>query len=97
MSNARTVAAAPVPFYTKVVQGHVEQVYDTEGNCVEMRFVAHESDPVDRRIIRQPGDVVQNGELEDDEVITHPEDLKYILSRERFCPYEMVPVRPAAR
>jgi hypothetical protein len=82
------------PFYRKIVQGYIEQVYDEEGNCLSQEFFPHESAPVDRRIIRGEDENVTDGELEDDEVIEHPEDIAALESVEKFCGTDLVQPKP---
>jgi len=68
----------------------VEQVYDHQGYCISQQFLTLETADVDRRIIREISDDIDDSELEDDEVIEHPEDIEAILQIEKFCDYEMV-------
>jgi hypothetical protein len=83
-----------VPFYCKVVQGVVEQIYDQNGYCISQEFMPLDSADVDRRIIRN-SDTEIEGELEDDEVIEHPEDLEYIMQIEKFQDFDMsTPIPP---
>lgn len=80
------------PLYKKIVQGFCEQVYDEAGNCVSQEFLTYDEEPVERRYIRLEDE--ENDGLEDDELIEHPEDLKMLVEREKFFPYEMS--QPAA-
>ena len=86
------------PFYIKVVQGVVEQVYDTDGYCIGQTFLPLESADVDRRICRDENAPLEEGELEDDEIIAHPEDIEQILQIEKYQDFDMVqpPERPAS-
>jgi hypothetical protein len=76
--------------YTKIVQGCVEQVYDDNGNCLSQEFVPFEGAPVDRRIMRAEGEQIEEGDLENDEVIEHPEDIAAIEAVEKFQSFDMV-------
>ena len=78
------------PFYIKVVQGVVEQLYDDEGNCLGQQFLPMESADVDRRIVRDEDAALDDGELENDEVIEHPDDIEALLQIEKFQAFEMV-------
>jgi hypothetical protein len=80
--------------YAKEIQGWCEQIYDMHGNCISQRFVAKDSEPIVRRVQLKEGELPQVGELEDEEVIEHPEDLAYLESIEKHCPMEMAPVPP---
>ncbi len=82
------------PFYVKCTQGIVEQVYDVNGYCISQTFIPLDSADVDRRICRSDEEQLEDGELEDDEVIEHPEDLEAIMQIEKHCDFEMVQPPP---
>lgn len=82
------------PFYTKCIQGVVEQVYDTDGYCISQTFIPLESAEVDRRICRDDTADVGDGELEDDEIISHPEDVEMILQMEKYQAFDLVQPAP---
>lgn len=71
-----------IPFYVKVIQGCVEQTFDSAGYCIKQEFIAFD-DNVDRRIIKPEGEKVGEDELENDELIENEEDLEYINSIEK--------------
>ncbi len=83
-----------VPFYVKVTTGLVEQVYDQHGYCISQEFMPIDSAEVERRIIRDETEGIGKDELENDEIIEHPEDLEYIMQIEKHCPFDMVPPAP---
>jgi hypothetical protein len=86
------------PLYRRIVHGYVEQVYDALGTCVSQEFVALESQPVERRYVAPADAEAAEDELEDDELIEHPDDLETIEQVERFQPYDMVqPPKPKKR
>lgn len=85
------------PLYTKVTEGVVEQIYDDEGQCVGQQFVPFEGKATDRRMIRLDGEEVGPDDLDNDEIIDHPEDIKALEERERFQPYDMVQPQPDAK
>ncbi len=82
------------PFYIKVIQGVVEQVYDHDGYCISQQFLPMESADVDRRIVMPETVEIGDGELEDDEIIEHPEDIEAILQIEKHCDFEMMQPPP---
>ena len=86
------------PFYIKCIQGVVEQVYDEDGYPLSQTFIPLDSAEVDRRIVRDEDAPLEDGELEDDEVIEHPEDIEALLQIEKHCELEMVqPPAPPRR
>ena len=87
-------------YYTKIIQGFVEIVYDEHGNPLEVEFVINPSQPVDRRAIRDDISdprTVPEGQLGPEELIADPDDIQYLESREKHCELAMVQPPPVVK
>ncbi len=84
------------PLYTRITLGHVEQIYDEQGQCLGQAFIPYEEKPIDRRIIRLDGEATDADALEHDELIEHPEDIAALEKQEKFQPYDMIQPKPEA-
>ena len=77
--------------YSKILHGWVEALYDLDGNCLALKFVQNESEPVERRARREASDGPQQpDELEEDELIEEPSTLEEIEGLEKFVDIKMV-------
>ena len=77
--------------YVKVIKGWCEITYNFEGKPLSTKFVQNESEQIERRAQRDASDGEQKeGQLEDDELVEHPDDIEYLESKEKYCHLEMV-------